>query len=272
MAALERRGGAPASRAGSETRRPSAFWPLAAIAVPPLEALFRYELRGELPAEGPFILAGNHLSELDPLVVGYGVWRLGRAPHFMAKDSLWKIPGLGAALRATGQIPVVRGRGGQASIQAAGERLAEGGGVIVYPEGTLTREPALWPMRGKSGAVRMAAELGVPLIPFAHWGTQAVFGRYATRPTLRFRAPVTMSVGEPMDLSGLRDELHSRSAVQGATDELMRRVSGLLAEVRGGQPPAELYDPERLRARGQRDADSRARHAKPLDSAEHRGA
>lgn len=230
-------------RAGAEKRRPSAFWPIAGVVGPVFSTLFRYDIRGQLPQEGPFILAGNHISELDPVVVGYGVWKLGRLPRFMAKDSLWKIPALGSLLRATGQIPVARGRGGQASIDAAGERMAAGGGVIVYPEGTLTRDPALWPMRGKSGAVRMAAELGVPLIPFAHWGTQAVFARYAKAPTPRFRAPVTMSIGEPLDLSALVHDPKDRQVVQDASDALMRRISELLGEIRGETPPAELYDP-----------------------------
>lgn len=236
---------AEVERRGPEVRRPSMFWPIAGVVGPVVSTLFRTEVRGALPAEGPFILAVNHLSELDPVVVGYAVWRMGRAPRFMAKDSLWKIPVVGSILRGTGQIPVARGRGGQAAIEAARVRLAEGGGIIVYPEGTLTRDPALWPMQGKSGAVRMAAELGVPLIPFAHWGTQAVYARYAKRPTLRWRAPVTISIGEPMDLAALREGPRTRQTLGDATDDLMGRITGLLAEIRGEQPPAERYVPAR---------------------------
>lgn len=234
----------------SEKSRPSIFWPIAGVVVPSFSLLFDYEIEGELPAEGPFILAANHLSELDPVVFGRAVWKLGRKPRFMAKDSLWKIPVLGWLLRASGQIPVARGRGGQAAVDAAATLLESGGGVIVYPEGTLTREPGLWPMKGKSGAVRMAAELGIPLIPAAHWGTQAVFARYAKKPTLRFRAPVKVVIGKPMDLSALKHDPRDREIVAEASDRLMREITGLLEGIRGEKAPAELYDPTRANRPG----------------------
>ncbi len=105
------------------------------------------------------MLAPNHYSEFDPLIVAGAVWRLGRAPRFMAKESLFRVPVLGWALRGTGMIPVARASSAAAAKQtlAQSKELVEHGrGVIVYPEGTLTRDPDLWPMRGKSGAVRLA--------------------------------------------------------------------------------------------------------------------
>ena len=255
-----------------ETSRPSIFWPLAGIVAPPFSLLFDYEIEGELPAEGPFVLAANHLSELDPLVLGLAVWKLGRTPRFMAKDSLWRIPGLGWLLRATGQIPVARGRGGQAAVDAAATLLERGGGVIVYPEGTLTREPGLWPMKGKSGAVRMAAELGIPLIPAAHWGTQAVLARYAKRPTLRFRAPVKVVIGAPMDLSALRGDPKDREIVAEASDRLMLEITGLLERIRGERAPAVLYDPTRANRAGQDPSSPAEPHTPPAPGAASPGA
>ncbi len=166
-----------------ETSRPSLFWPLAAIVVPAVSYLAKFTFTGreKLPRTGSFVLAPNHYSELDPLIVAVAVWRSGRAPRFMAKESLFRIPVVGAALRATGMIPVARAASAAAAKQtlAQAEELVEHGrGVIVYPEGTLTRDPELWPMRGKSGAVRLALAGGIPLIPMAQWGTQEIMGRY----------------------------------------------------------------------------------------------
>ena len=94
----------------SEKSRPSWFWPLSAIVVPVMGLLARVRITGaeKLPREGAYVVAPNHVSELDPLVVAVAVWRLGRAPRFMAKESLFRVPVLGAALRATGMVPVAR--------------------------------------------------------------------------------------------------------------------------------------------------------------------
>ena len=170
-------------RASAEKTRPSWFWPLSSLIVPPVSLLAktRFHNPEKLPREGAFVLAVNHNSEVDPLIVAVGVWRLGRAPRFMAKESLFRVPVLGAALRATGMIPVSRQATSvtaKQTLSAANDMAKHGRGVIVYPEGTLTRDPDLWPMRGKSGAVRLALEAGVPLIPAAQWGAQAIMPRY----------------------------------------------------------------------------------------------
>lgn len=229
-------------RGSGERSKPSIFWLIYLMVAPLFSILFKYEIRGKLPQNGPFVLAGNHLSELDPVVIGYGVWKMGRIPRFMAKDSLFRVPVLKWLLNASGQIPVKRGRGGGEAVEAAERLMETGGGVIIYPEGTLTREPQLWPMRGKSGAVRLAAAHNIPLVPFAHWGTQAVYGRYAKRPTLRFRTPIVINVGEPMDLGELELDAKDRRIVQEASDRLMERIVELQAELRPGEtPPEELY-------------------------------
>lgn len=232
----------PRLGSSGERRKPSIFWLIYLLVAPLFSVLFKYEIRGKLPQQGPFVLAGNHLSELDPVVIGYGVWKMGRIPRFMAKDSLFRIPVLKWLLNASGQIPVKRGRGGGEAVEAAERLMETGGGVIIYPEGTLTREPQLWPMRGKSGAVRLAAAHNIPLIPFAHWGTQAVYGRYAKRPTFRFRTPIIINVGEPMNLNELVHDAKDRVVVQEASDRLMEHIVELQAELRPGEtPPEELY-------------------------------
>src|SRR5690554_687829 len=172
-----------------EKSRPSLFWALAVPILPVVGLLAKIEIRGEekLPRRGSFVLAPNHYSELDPLIVAVAVWRLGRAPRFMAKESLFRIPVLGWLLRKTGMIPVARSSSAAAAkvTIAQSRALVENErGVIVYPEGTLTRDPDLWPMRGKSGAVRLALSGDIPLIPMAQWGTQQVMGRYQKRISL----------------------------------------------------------------------------------------
>ena len=97
-------------RASAEKTRPSAFWPLAGLLVPLLSLLFKLEIEDgrKLPRDGAYVLAPNHMSEIDPLVVALAVWRLGRAPRFMAKESLFRVPVLGWVLRITGMVPVAR--------------------------------------------------------------------------------------------------------------------------------------------------------------------
>lgn len=238
------------SRPSAEKRRPSMFWLLAVLILPVWSLMVRYRFtpRSALPQTGPFILAPNHYSEIDPIVMGAGVWHLGRLPRFMAKASLFKVPVLGWLLRSSGQIPVERagaGRGGASAnpMGAAGELIEREAGVIVYPEGTLTRDPELWPMRGKSGAVRLALESGIPLIPVAHWGTQRLMPRYGKRIRPFPRKTIHISVGEPIDLSAFAGKPLDARTVAAATDLLMVKITELLAELRGETPPDERWDP-----------------------------
>jgi 1-acyl-sn-glycerol-3-phosphate acyltransferase len=198
----------------------------------------------KLPATGPFILAPNHHSNIDPLVVGLAVWRVGRAPRFMAKASLFRIPVVGALIRAAGQIPVERGGAarGAIPISAAKQLIAKGQGVIVYPEGSLTRDPDLWPMRGKTGAARLALQLGLPVIPAAHWGTQDLMPRYSNRLRIRPRARIEVVFGDPVDLSDL-GRVTDGATLRTATERIMAAVTALVEELRGETAPAERWDP-----------------------------
>lgn len=235
-------------RASREKTKPSAFWPLAAIVVPLVGLIARIEIQGaeKLPREGAYVLAPSHDSEFDPLIVAVATWRMGRAPRFMAKESLFRVPVLGAALRATGMVPVARSASASAAKQTIenAELLVEHGrGVIVYPEGSLTRDPDLWPMRGKTGAVRLALAGDIPLIPLAHWGTQAILPRYGKLSLWPLRKRVRVLVGDPVDLSGFRGAGAQPSALVAATDVLMARVAALQGELRGETPPSERWNP-----------------------------
>ena len=242
------------SRSSAEKRRPSMFWVLATLILPLWSLMVRYRFtpQSKLPRTGPFILAPNHYSEIDPIAMGAAVWHLGRLPRFMAKASLFKVPVFGALLRATGQIPVEReGSSARAAaatgnpMGAAGALIEREAGVIVYPEGTLTRDPDLWPMRGKSGAVRLALESGIPLIPVAHWGTQELMPRYGKSIRPFPRKTIRVSVGEPLDLSRFSGRTVDQKTVTEATKLLMDAITALLEELRGEQAPPERWDPSK---------------------------
>lgn len=236
------------AKASSEKSRPSLFWLLAAVVVPLVGWFAKIEVRGgdNLPREGAYVLAPNHHSEFDPLTVAVATWRLGRAPRFMAKESLFRVPVLGAAMKATGMVPVTRGKSGASqSMAQANDIVKNARGVIVYPEGTLTRDPDVWPMRGKSGAVRLALAGGIPLIPVAHWGEQQFMPRYGKIKLFPPRRRVTVVIGKPVDMSDFVGREHEKGVLTDATDRVMAEISGLLGEIRGETPPAERWDPTR---------------------------
>jgi 1-acyl-sn-glycerol-3-phosphate acyltransferase len=217
---------------------------VAGIAVLIFEFFGRYRMRGldNIPKRGAFVISPNHVTNFDPLTTAYLVWRAGRVPRFLAKASLFKVPTLGWLLRFTGQIPVERSGGGPDPLAAATRLIAEELAVIVYPEGTLTRDPDEWPMRGKTGAVRLALEHDIPLIPMAHFGVQQIMPRYGGR--LRFfpRKNVEMLVGPPLDLTRWAGRSDAK-ALSEATTALMDAIAGLLGELRGETPPPVRWDP-----------------------------
>jgi 1-acyl-sn-glycerol-3-phosphate acyltransferase len=221
------------------------FVTVAGIIRPVMNLLMGKKWEGleKLPAGG-FIAAPNHCTEIDPLVVGHMLYNQKRMPHFLAKAGLFKVPVLGAVLRSTKQIPVERSTtGANRSLQLAKEIVKEGGAIIIYPEGTLTRDPALWPMKGHTGAARMALESGIPVVPIAHWGAQEVFPRYAKRFYIFPRKTSRLVVGDPVDLSAFEGHPLDKATLDAATNAIMDAITGLLAGLRGEQPPAQRWNP-----------------------------
>ncbi len=197
----------------------------------------KWEGTEKLPAGG-FIAAPNHCTEIDPLIIGHLLYNHKRAPHFLAKSGLFNVPVLGWVLRATKQIPVERSTAGaNRSLQLAQEIVAEGGAIIIYPEGTLTRDPDLWPMRGKTGAARLALATGAPVVPLAMWGPEKIFDSRRNRVSLRPRIPVTVAAGPPVDLSRWADAPPTKATLEEMTDEIMLRIRDLLAGIRESDPP-----------------------------------
>ncbi|MCR2792985.1 1-acyl-sn-glycerol-3-phosphate acyltransferase [Microbacterium sp. zg.Y625] len=235
-------------RASPEKTRPSIFWPLAGIVVPLAGVMARIEIEGgeNLPMEGAYVLAPNHYSEFDPVIVAVATWRLGRAPRFLVKEGLFRVPVFGWALRVTGMIPVARAGSAataKQTIETAERLIAAGSGVIIYPEGSLTRDPDLWPMRGKTGAVRVALSGDLPVIPMATWGVQKILPRYGKLSLWPPRKRVKILVGPPVDLSAYAGRGSHHASLVEATDVVMDRIAALEGELRGETPPAERWDP-----------------------------
>ncbi|OIH83659.1 1-acyl-sn-glycerol-3-phosphate acyltransferase [Arthrobacter sp. UCD-GKA] len=194
--------------------------------------------------EGGFILCPNHVTEIDPLVVGHAIYSSKRYPRYLAKESLFKVPVLGTILRNTGQVPVARtSAGASQSLKAAREVLDAHGVIVIYAEGTLTRDPDLWPMRGHTGAARLALQTGAPVIPMAHWGAQELFPRYAKGLKLFPRKRVTVMAGDPVDLDDLRDVPLTRTVLLEATERIMQAIAKDVGVLRGQEPPTVLWDP-----------------------------
>jgi 1-acyl-sn-glycerol-3-phosphate acyltransferase len=195
-----------------------------------------------IPRQGGAVIAANHISHVDPIYSALAVHIARRVPRFLAKDSLWRVPLLGTILRSTGQIPVFRGTAdAKASLREGTAALEGGKALIVYPEGTISRDPAHWPMQPRTGVARLALSSGVPVVPMVHWGTQAVLDGYRKRYRPLPRTTVTVRCGEPVDLSAYRGRTVDAAVLREVTDLIMGRVRDLLAEVREEPAPQEFY-------------------------------
>lgn len=223
-------------------------WYVAGSILKPLLLMFtrpRWVDCTKIPAKGGAVIAVNHASHVDPLTLAHVMWDHGRLPRYLAKAALFDVPLLGRLLRATGQIPVYRmSADANRAFTAAVEAVEEGKLVIVYPEGTITRDPDLWPMRGRTGAARIALAAGVPVIPVAHWGAHELLYPYAKRPHLFPPTVVTAKAGDPVDLDDLRGRPLDHRVATEATDRIMAAVTGLLEDIRGEQAPAVRFDPK----------------------------
>ncbi|MHB0928791.1 MAG: lysophospholipid acyltransferase family protein [Candidatus Nanopelagicales bacterium] len=202
-----------------------------------------------IPAEGPCILAPNHNSDFDPLAVGhFVVVGARRTPHFLGKTEVVDMPILGRLFKAAGQISVYRGTASAVNaFRDAIAALERGECIAVYPEGTTTKDPELWPMMGKTGPARMALETGAPVIPIAQWGAHRVIPNQGFGFHLFPRKTMHVHAGAPIDLDDLRGREVTTAMLEEATERIMQSITMLLAEIRGEIPPAERYNLRRRR-------------------------
>lgn len=226
-------------------KRGWAFATCVAIAKPVLLAVTRRRwIDGEkLPAEGGCIVVGNHISHVDPFTFAHFVYDHGRLPRYLAKREVFEIPVAGRIVRNAGQIPVYRLTSDASdAFRAAVDAVKAGECVVVYPEGTISRDPDLWPMTGKTGAARIALSTGAPVIPIAQWGANHILAPYAKRPKLFPRRLVTMKVGDPVPLDDLRGRPATPEVLREATARIMDALTVLLADIRQETPPEQRFD------------------------------
>jgi len=226
-----------------------AFILVAIVIAPILRLMFTIKTSGKenLP-EGGYILVGNHLSYLDPFSFAYSVYlHMKRVPHYLAKESIFRIPIIGKLLPKVGQIPVYRGgKSNEEPLRAAKEFLKAGQVVVVFPEGTLTRDPDQWPMRGKAGAIRLAVELGLPIVPCGQWGVEKVLGNYSKKFRPNPFHVVRVKIGKPMFFRELEGKTPTTQELASATDKVMHEIANIVGELRGETPPKELWDPTKV--------------------------
>ena len=204
----------------------------------------RYRDLERMPQQGGAILVTNHVSHVDPFLVAKMVIDGARTPRFLAKDTIFDVPVVGAAMRAMGHIPVRRGTAdARQSLSAAVDALRAGRIIVLHPEGTVTRDPEGWPMNGKTGAARLALLVPeVPVIPVAQWGVQNSIDLYRKKVRLVPRPRHVVAIGEPIDLSAYRDAPPTVKVLNEITDLIMRRLRADVAELRGlPEPAGELY-------------------------------
>lgn len=171
-----------------------------------------------VPASSPCIVAANHFSIYDPIYVGV---YLPRYPHFMAKIELYKNPLFGWVIRQLGSFPVYRGEGDTWALEQAGRVLAAGEILSMFPEGTRSGRKARL-KRGKIGAVKLALEHQVPIVPVAVWGTHCI------KINLR-RDQVNIKVGEPLDVAAIAGPSpDKRETPRELTTVLMQKIAEML--------------------------------------------
>jgi 1-acyl-sn-glycerol-3-phosphate acyltransferase len=213
------------------------------IILPLMTLLFRRRFSGteHLPRSGGVIVAVNHISYADPFAVALFLHTNGRRPRFMAKHDVFRIPVLGRIVKGARQIPVFResADAGKA-LSAAVAAVDAGECVVVYPEGTVTKDPDLWPMVAKTGVARIALQTGAPVIPVGQWGVQEFLGRdKRLRPFPRKK--LHLRAGPPVDLSEWQGAEPTTEVLRAVTGKVMGEVTRLVGELRGEEPPATPY-------------------------------
>ena len=192
-----------------------------------------------VPASGPLIIVSNHVSDLDPPLVGWAVGvRRGRVVHFMAKQEVRAFPLIGWLATQSGVFFVRRGERDVDAQRTALRILAEGRVLFMFPEGTRSPDAVL--REGRPGAALLALRSGAPLLPVAVVGTERLLPRGARIPR---RHRVRVRVGEPFRLTDAPQRRVDRVALSAGTERIMRAIAALLPDSRRGQWGRQLPDP-----------------------------
>ncbi|UMP02605.1 1-acyl-sn-glycerol-3-phosphate acyltransferase [Amycolatopsis sp. EV170708-02-1] len=200
-----------------------------------LDNRIRVEGTEHIPSSGGAVIACNHVSYLDFIFCGLGAQPAKRLVRFMAKKEIFSNRIAGPLMRGMHHISVDRGAG-LASYREAVERLKAGEVVGVFPEATISRSFTVKDI--KSGAVRMAAEAGVPVVPMALWGTQRLWTKGRPKDLTKRHVPISILVGEPMHPKADED-------AEVLSKDLRVRMSALVDRVQADYPEKPVSDDER---------------------------
>ena len=197
------------------------------------------------PAGTGMIVAAYHANHLDPILVGLALKRNGRMPHFLAKSTLFTGV-LGKILKIIGQIPVLRASASAGdSLEYAKDALANGQTVVIYPEGTLTKDPDFWPQHFKTGTARLALETGAPIIPVAHWGLNTIYPRGQKKVRFRpFSHDCVMAFGPAVDYSDLWDHRDEKKTMGDLSQRVKNTVAAMVAELSERELPQRFTSKE----------------------------
>jgi len=191
----------------------------------------RYQGLERVPREGAFILVSNHISLLDPMIIGGTAGHLtGRLVHFMAKEEIRHWPLIGWLANQAGVYFVRRGESDRAAQRLSLDLLARGEPIAVFPEGTRSRDGSLGEPR--DGAALLAMRAGVPLLPVSITGSNRLYPRGARLPR---RSRVTVRVGEPFTLARQASGRIDRRELSAGTDRIMRAIAALLPPAQRGR-------------------------------------
>jgi len=218
----------------------------AGILIPIFRLVMKRDWRGaeKLPKSGPVIVVSNHLSYLDVLVLSDFLFTNGRAPRYLGKAGVFRVPIIGKIILAAGQIPVERETDDAKKAVDHAKILLEKGHLLgVYPEGTLTRDENLWPMIAKTGCARLALATDTPVIPIAQWGSQKILPRYTNRIHLFPRKTIEIRVGDPVNLAPWKGKHEDPQALIEATAAIMQALTAMIEDMRGEKRPALIFDP-----------------------------
>lgn len=211
----------------------------------PLVARRHWAGQEHIPATGPAIVVGNHISNFDPIVLGEYLVYSGRWPRFLGKADIWRVPVLGWVARQCQQIPVYRDtdRASDSLIHAR-KALERGQLIALYPEGTITADPDGWPMTGRRGAAQLALRTGAPVVPVAQDGAQLVLGGKRLEFWRLFgrRRDIRVQAGPPLDLSEFDGGEPTKETLDRATDRILDTLTAMRAELTGLTPPEGRFD------------------------------
>jgi 1-acyl-sn-glycerol-3-phosphate acyltransferase len=212
---------APPDRASRDPWWTAGYWILGGL----FRLLFRirYVGREHVPPSGGAILACNHISVLDPVIIAMGATTTGRAVRFLAAAEFFRRRFIGWGLRAIRQIPIRRGASDRAALEQAARVIRAGALAGIYPEGQVSADGNLLP--GRRGAARLALASGVPLIPVGIWGTRARWPRDGLQLRRPLRPKVVVAFGPPVKPEG---DLENPGDIQALTDRTMEAIAELV--------------------------------------------